>query len=589
MNKLETYKDLAKEIVGEISYILDLEYAIFDTKANLLVSTDTYLKRKGTSVHAPSIEEVIRNNNVLVNKPGYMESCIGCRFRECCPATIELLNCIKIKNSPIGVVALTSFSKSGHNKVLQNIDGYTKILDNLTNMIAGTITYKDSYTKMRSLEETLQGVLNISGDGLIITDDSGYVTYSSPNATKLFSLCDLYTLSLDHIFPEHINNSIMRGERISNKPVRIDNQNLFLNCWPIVCGDQFSGTIIRLSLNTPKKSTWKLSKKKKPDYGFESIKGKSPSILKIKSRAQKIVNSTSTVFLSGETGTGKGLLARALHYESVRAAHPFITVNCACIPPTLFESELFGYEEGAFTGAKKGGKPGMFELAQNGTIFLDEIGAMPLAMQPKLLEVVQEHTIERIGGTSSISLNIRIIAATNKRPEVLIEQNKLREDLYYRLNVIPIHLPALRERKGDVNILCYEFLKKYNTRLRKNVCDFSPDVLELFSGYPWPGNVRELENAIEYALNMTDESITLKDIPPKYLKTSGDDSPSIKHKMESIECEMIKSALDKYGWDVKGKTAAAKHLGMGLRTLYRKLKNYEDMEHPQIFGSKPHS
>ena len=224
----------------------------------------------------------------------------------------------------------------------------------------------------------------------------------------------------------------------------------------------------------------------------------------------------------------------------------------------------------------KGGKPGWFELAQNGTLFLDEIGEMPLALQVKLLEVLQEHTIERIGGINTIPLNVRIIAATNKELEDLIEENKFREDLYYRLNVIPIYLPPLVERKDDINLLAHEFLKKYNLNLNKNIQGFSKDVMELFDSYAWPGNVRELENIVEYAINMTDGIITLEDIPQKYLRIKKDNSESIKSKVENVEYEIIKTALDKYGWDVKGKAAAAEELGIGLRTLYRKLKNYEE-------------
>lgn len=576
MSKLEEYKDILKEIINGISNILNVECAIFDIDAKLIISTDTYLKRKGTSVHTPSIEEVITNGNVLVNKPGHMKSCFGCRFKDHCPATIELLNCISIEEHPMGVIAITSFTKSGHDRIMQNVGTYTKILNDLTDMIANMVAYKDSIIRTLMLEKALQCALDFSLDSMIVIDSSGYVSYGNSYAMKLFSMCSLYTLTLQQIFPEHMSNRIMGGESFSGKPIKINNQYLFVSCKPTMHEDKFLGAVIRLSQNNQIKSNRKSLDKQIFNSTLEEIKGESPIILSIKSKVRKIANSTSTVLISGETGTGKGLLAKAIHYESIRANNPFITVNCACIPQSLFESELFGYEEGAFTGAKKGGKPGWFELAQNGTLFLDEIGEMPFPMQVKLLEVLQDFTIERIGGISTIPLNVRIIAATNKELEDLIKENKFREDLYYRLNVIPIHLPPLFERKEDINILAHEFLKKYNFKLNRNIHGFSNEVMEFFYNYSWPGNVRELENIVEYAANMTEGIITLDDIPQKYLKIKRDNSPSIKSKVENIEYEIIKAALDKHGWDVKGKSAAAEELGIGLRTLYRKLKNYEE-------------
>ncbi|NLM44124.1 MAG: sigma 54-interacting transcriptional regulator, partial [Clostridiales bacterium] len=342
---------------------------------------------------------------------------------------------------------------------------------------------------------------------------------------------------------------------------------------PIIHDGNFMGTAIKLSEHHESKYRKKATNRSENSINLDAIKGKSPAIEALKKKVRKIANSTSTVLITGETGTGKGLLAKAIHAESVRCNNPFVMVNCTSIPENLFESELFGYEEGAFTGAKKGGKPGKFDLAQKGTIFLDEIGEMPLAMQAKLLKVLQEYSIERVGGITSIPVDVRVIAATNKDLDVLIKEKKFREDLYYRLNVIPIYLPPLRERKEDIEILAKEFLDKYNKKLNKNVLGFSYEVMNFFMSYSWPGNIRELENIVEYAVNMSDDIIDIDDIPEKYSYMKKNSNETIKSKIENVELEMIKQALDKYGWDVKGKTMAAEELGMGLRTLYRKLKN----------------
>lgn len=575
MNKLIEFKPLLKEIIDGISNIINLECAIFDTAANLIASTDTYLKRKGYTVHAPSIDEVITNGNVLVNRPGYMKSCFGCRFKDNCPATIEILNCIRINDNPVGVIAITSFTKSGHDRIMENISNYTRILNNFTDMLAGIIASKENMAKTTMLKVVMQSLLNFSEDGMIIIDEAGCVSYCNPNAVKLFSTCSLYTLTLQQIFPEHINFSIMKGEKFHNRPIKINNERLFFSCYPMIHNNDFFGAIIRLNHDKSQKPYRKPITSAVSRIKLDSIKGCSSSINEIKLKARKISDSISTVLITGETGTGKSLLAKAIHFESCRANGPFIIVNCACIPQTLFESELFGYEEGAFTGAKKGGKPGWFELAQSGTLFLDEIGGMPLAMQTKLLDVLQERTIERVGGINTIPLDVRVITATNSDIEDLIKEDLFRQDLYYRINVIPLYLPPLRDRTSDIEYLAHEFLIKYNSQLNKNIPGFEPDVMEFFHNYSWPGNVRELENIVEYALNMTDKTITFQDIPIKYSGIGKYGVETVKSKVESIEYEIIKAAIDKYGWDVKGKTAAAEELGIGLRTLYRKLKTNE--------------
>ncbi|MEA4961204.1 sigma-54 interaction domain-containing protein [Lutispora sp.] len=575
MSYLENHKDMLKTIIQIISDALNLDCAVFDTESNLIASTTQYLKRKGSSVHAPSIEEVILNGNILVNKPGYMKSCIGCRFREHCPATIELLNCIKIEELPIGVIALTSFTKTGHDKIAHNIDLYTKILNEITVLISNMIYNKDKTRKTLAMEEMLQCALNICDDSMIIIDSAGSVSYGNDSALKLFSFCSLYTQTVRQIFPEHMNSRIMKGEEIQNEIARITSQYMFVSSMPIIHNGAFIGAAIRISQDRETKYSKKSDHKANKDRCLEDIKGDSFAIRDLKKKVRKIANSSSTVLITGETGTGKGLLAKAIHFESSRANQPFVMVNCTSIPESLFESEVFGYEEGAFTGAKKGGKPGRFELAQKGTIFLDEIGEIPMPMQAKLLKVLQEYTIERVGGISSIPVDIRVIAATNKDLEALIKEKKFREDLYYRLNVIPINLPPLKERKEDVGSLAKEFLKKYNHRLNKKIPGFSQEVMDFFMDYSWPGNIRELENIVEYAVNMAEGTITIEDIPHKYSQLNKEAKESIKSKVENVELEMIKESLDKHGWDVKGKALAAEELGIGLRTLYRKLKNIE--------------
>ncbi len=286
--------------------------------------------------------------------------------------------------------------------------------------------------------------------------------------------------------------------------------------------------------------------------------------------------------ITGESGTGKELVARSLHSQGDRRDKPFVVINCSAIPDTLLESELFGYVKGAFTGANQNGRIGKFELANSGVIFLDEIGDMPLYLQAKILRVIQEKKIERIGSNKSIDLDIKIIAATNVDLEKKITEQKFRRDLYYRLNVIPIKLLPLRERKEDIIPIVNNLMKKYNVLSAKYVHSFDENVKNALLNYDWPGNVRELENVIELMINMCENNDILPDnilnqVPSSksYFKNLdlNIDNTELED-FEKIEKEYIEKALIKYGEDTEGKKLIAKKMNIGLTTLYRKMKRF---------------
>lgn len=296
-------------------------------------------------------------------------------------------------------------------------------------------------------------------------------------------------------------------------------------------------------------------------------------------KAIKVACSSSSVMIRGESGTGKELFAQAIHKNSMRKDYNFVAINCAAIPSELLESELFGYEAGAFTGAKKGGKPGKFELAHKGTIFLDEIGDMPIDLQAKILKVIQERSFFRIGGTEEINVDIRIVSATNQNLEKLVQENKFREDLFFRINVIPIYLPPLRERKEDVLLLADYFIEIYKNKLKKNITGLSDQAKKLIQNYDFPGNVRELENMIEYAINMeTEEKITVNNLP--FINNQGireknkSGSLNLGEAVAELERGLIEEALEIYGRSTTGKVEAAENLGISKTTLYKKLNRY---------------
>ena len=317
---------------------------------------------------------------------------------------------------------------------------------------------------------------------------------------------------------------------------------------------------------------------------LDNIIGNSYLINKVKEEALMSAKTSSTVLITGESGTGKELFARAIHNHSNRAENPFIAVNCAAIPDNLLESELFGYEEGAFTGAKKGGSLGKFELANKGTIFLDEIGDMSLHLQAKLLRVLQEKEVDKIGSKRNIAIDVRIIAATNKDLEKMVEKGTFREDLYYRLNVIPITLPSLRERKGDIHLLIEYMIKEYANKLDKQVSYIDENTLSCMINYDWPGNIRELQNVIEYSVNRCESNtITLENVPNRIknnsnynsIKSTDDDSEHNIKTLEELEKREILKALEKFKKYKKDKELMAEALGISRATLYRKLEKYQ--------------
>lgn len=314
-------------------------------------------------------------------------------------------------------------------------------------------------------------------------------------------------------------------------------------------------------------------------YSWQSIIGNSVMMQDVKAMAAKAAKTDSNVLINGESGTGKELFAHAIHNDSKRFDGPFIKINCAAIPKDLLESELFGYEEGAFTGAKKQGKVGKFELATGGTIFLDEIGDMPLDMQVKILRVLQEKEIERIGGNRTIPVDCRIIAATNRDLVERIRENEFREDLYYRLNVVNIEVPPLRLRKDDVEILTLKLMEKLSSSLGKFVSNITVDALDSLKLYNWPGNIRELENVVERAINMTDsETIEIQHLPPFIIAQQSHehiemtDLTSLRHAVEEVEKATILKCLRAVSYN---KLKAAKILGISRTSLYEKIEKFQ--------------
>jgi formate hydrogenlyase transcriptional activator len=302
---------------------------------------------------------------------------------------------------------------------------------------------------------------------------------------------------------------------------------------------------------------------------FEQIIGKSPALESVLEQVEQVAPTDSTVLIQGETGTGKELIARAIHNLSARCGRPFIKLNCAAIPFDLLESELFGHEKGAFTGAIAQ-KVGRFELADKGTLFLDEVGDIPPALQPKLLRVLQEQEFERLGSTRTQQVNIRLVAATNRNLAEMVKRSEFRSDLYYRLNVFPIPLPPLRARRDDIPALVEHFVELYSRRMDKPIDQIAPDTMSALASYPWPGNIRELQNFIERSVIMTSGNVLQPPLATLQSSTGAESLGAVT--LEDAERDHIRKILEQTHWVVAGPNGAAARLGIKRSTLYFRMQ-----------------
>jgi formate hydrogenlyase transcriptional activator len=303
---------------------------------------------------------------------------------------------------------------------------------------------------------------------------------------------------------------------------------------------------------------------------FEQIVGNSPALEAVLEKVERVGPTDATVLIQGETGTGKELVARAIHNISTRCGRPYVKVNCAAIPFDLLESELFGHEKGAFTGAIVQ-KAGRFELADKGTLFLDEVGDIPLALQPKLLRVLQEQEFERLGSGRTHHVDVRVVAATHRDLGEMVKRNEFRGDLYYRLNVFPVELPPLRQRRADIVPLVMHFVELFSSRMDKQIENISPETLHAFESYPWPGNIRELQNLVERAVILSDNGVFPNPLPA--VQAQAAIASPAQTTLKDSERALILRTLDQVGWVIGGPRGAAAWLGIKRTTLINRMKN----------------
>ncbi len=446
--------------------------------------------------------------------------------------------------------------------------------------------------------------------GIAVVNRQGRIVMINKEYCQLLGLKekDALGLSINKVVPFTKLNEVMRsGEHYLDSGVKHKERLFFLSETPVKSCDEVLGGLSKLFLKEKlegqdlkdllerfqllesklmfyKEELKELRRLRSP---LEEIVGEAPQIKKLKQLAQRVAMGDANILITGESGTGKGLFAQAIHNISYRNGEPFIKINCAAIPENLLESELFGYEEGAFTGAVRGGKLGKFDLANGGTIFLDEIGDMPLAMQAKILRVLQEKTFERVGGSKTLTVNVRVIAATNRDLQQLIDEGQFRLDLYYRLAVINLYIQPLRERQEDIFLLTREIINKLNLKYGCNVEGVALEVEQSLCSHSWPGNVRELENILEYAFNFLEPEenlIRLEHLPGMFVEKNIRGGKSGSPKLASVLLEEavakaeVEAILEALKLSKGNKQEAAKLLGIHLSGLYQKLKKYSIKE-----------
>ncbi|MFP7285141.1 sigma-54-dependent Fis family transcriptional regulator [Shouchella clausii] len=452
----------------------------------------------------------------------------------------------------------------------------------------------EQVTDLRSIQTMLEAIINSSNDAISVVDENGTGLMVNPAYTKLTGL------NSDQIIGQPATADISEGESIhmqvlrTKKPVRgarlklgPHKKDVIVNVAPVIVDGELKGSIGVIHdvselnrLSSQLQHAQKRLATLEATYSFSEIVGTSKEMAFAIEQAKRGAKTSFPILLLGETGTGKELFAHAIHNESERKGQPFVRVNCAALTETLLESELFGYEQGAFSGALKSGKKGLFEEAEHGSIFLDEIGEMSPNTQAKLLRVLQEQEIVRVGGTKPIPIHVRVIAATNVDLEGAIREKRFREDLYYRLNKLPIRIPPLRERLSDLPALIDHLLRKLNLDYGHNIQSISKLVLSRFEGYYWPGNVRELENVLARSMIYMDLGATeLTDVSlPQEFGQSG--KREVSHaaapkQLQAFLAEKEKEHLRQTLAEVDGvKTEAAKLLGISIRSLYYKLEKY---------------
>jgi sigma-54 dependent transcriptional regulator, acetoin dehydrogenase operon transcriptional activator AcoR len=580
-----------RHVAEAIASALAVEVTIADDTLRRIAGTGCYAETVGRKLDGNSaFAKVLREGTgFIIANPREHNACNTCEEKQDCVERAEVCCPIFLDNAIVGIIALIAFDERQQRALLDKQEGLMDFLQRMADLLASKVSEQEHFIQLKNTQQQLNTVLNTVQEGIIAIGQNGIIVDLNTSAAAMLHI------PKDEIIGTELSRLLVglplaklleTGRDIINREVfrQINDRRVYyiVSVKPWLDAGEVRGAVATLrELSEVRKFVSHLSTQVHC-YTFDMILGNSPALAQTKLEAVQAAAGNATVLIRGESGTGKELFARAIHCTGERGEKPFIAINCAAIPEALLESELFGYEEGAFTGARRGGKPGKFELAEGGTIFLDEIGDMSLTLQAKFLRVLQERRIDRVGGTDSIPIDVRIIAATHKDIESMVQSEAFRQDLYYRINVFPLQIPPLRQRREDLPLLIQSFFIKYCKSLHKEIEGIGEEAYNWLLNYEWPGNIRELENTMEYLVNIANETkISARHIPPRMksapsliLATSSPSAASTVTPIMDLEKSAILNALKIFGPSAEGKIQAAHALGISKATLYRKLKEY---------------
>ena len=565
-----------------LASVLQLEVEIVDENLCRVAGTGAYGKFLGRQLSGNSrlLRHVLETKTEkVVTQSRFDPLCEGCDSKENCREKAFLGTPVILQDRCVGVISLIAVTHEQQEHISDNLREFSDYVRHISTIFVSKLL--EDQGPGDNISKIFATMIDNMDQGVLVVDDESRVQFVNQTALKTLGV---------------VQNNII-GKPIRFRPLTFESNFTHGHMQHIVSWDDKSELIIgqlhniqgrQLFLMAFHQSHTSFSVANAPDEPhIEQLVGECRVMRQLKRLISRIASSPSSVMVVGESGTGKEVVARAIHKLSGRRNKPFIAINCAAIPEQLLESELFGYVKGAFTGASANGKTGLIQAANTGTLFLDEIGDMPLMLQAKLLRAIEAREILPIGASSPIQVDIRIISATNQNLAQFIAEGKFREDLFYRLNVIPITLPPLRERQEDIELLVHYFLHLHTRRLGSGYPGIAPDVVEILRKHRWPGNLRELSNLMEYLVNVvpSGEVIDSTLLPPNLLNNGTTEQSDVTEvseahlslddaggtALEEMEKQMIREALSRHN----SKKQVADELGIGIATLYRKIKKYE--------------
>lgn len=576
MSLLKGIQSELKHIIEAMFAVTNIDFTIVDENLHRIVATNNLIDAVG--IRAPFNSAFHRcietGEQIFIEDAQSNPICLKCTSNVNCNELAELCIPIHFNNKIIGVLGMCAFNMKAKDSLINNRESYIKFEKQLSNIISTILSEKRYGMMLEYRSSELMTLINSLNEGIIILNDNKeIITINNYIIEKLGLDIDQLPLISDLLTPRVFEQLVEMDFNCEIGPVKLVELEFIINSSPIIIKDKKQGVVLVFSDFSKMKESVLKSNLTKGIITFEDIIGESEILLKARRQAIQVAEQDVSVLIFGESGTGKEIFARAIHAASRRKEEVFMAINCGAIPENLIESELFGYEKGSFTGANTTGKMGIFEVSKEGTLFLDEIGDLPYPMQVKLLRALEEKEITRVGGYRPIKVNPRIISATHKDLRAMIDKNTFREDLFYRLNIVPIYIPPLRERGYDVILLSRYFLNHFSNVYKKNLVGFTPECERFLLQYNYPGNIRELRNLIEYATIFEENSLVgLDNIKSKVGIKEKSCNSTLADLTRDFEKSVIESQLQIYGDCLDAKREVAKKLGISIATLYRKLE-----------------